>query len=373
MKILTIIDAFGTGGKERRLIELLKGLTERQINCEVIALSRDVTYPELFDLNIKIHYLERKFKKDPSIFGKIYNITRRSQPDLIQSWSSMTSIYMLPVAKLLNIPFVNAIIVDAPHYVKPFSQPWLRRRLTFPFSDAIIANSHAGIQSYKAPLNRSYVMHNGFDFKRIQHIAPAHDVRTQFSIKTQKVVGMVGKFQIRKDYTTYLKAAMQLVSQRSDVTFLAIGDGETLTDCQHLLSNIHKERIIFTGRQENVESLINIFDVGVLTTNHKVHGEGISNALMEYMALGKPVIATAGGGTAELVTESVGVIIPPDNVEALVQKLTYLLDNPELAYEMGQRGQQRIEEHFNLSRMTDEYMALYENLLKIPASKRANT
>ena len=361
MKILTAIDSFHTGGKERRLIELLKGLTKSNIDCELIVLSNVVTYPELYDLNIKIHFVERKFKKDPAIFKKLYRIIKQAQPDLIQSWSSMMSIYTLPVAKLLHIPFVNAIIVDAPKRVKPFSQSWLRTRLTFPFSDAVVANSHAGTRSYQAPPGKSFVIHNGFDFKRADKAVSPEKVKQELGITTDKVVGMVGKFQVRKDYPTYLKAAQQVVAERSDVTFLAVGDGELMEECQQLVSS---KNIVFTGRREDVESVVSTFDIGVLTTNHQVHGEGISNAMMEYMVMGKPVIATEGGGTAELVlNEEVGYIIPSGSVTELVQKLHTLLNDTALAQQLGEQGRQRIHDCFNLDRMTREYVQLYERLL----------
>ncbi len=276
----------------------------------------------------------------------------------------MTSVYVFAIARWLGIPFVNAIIADAPHRVKPFSQPWLRRKLTFPFSDAIISNSAAGITAYRAPSKRSHVMYNGFDFNRIKSITPPEILREQLGIHTPRVVGMVGKFQTRKDYQTYLKAALRVVTERTDVTFLAVGDGEMLAECQQMVQEHDHDRIIFTGRRQDVESVVNLFDIGVLTTNHRVHGEGISNALMEYMVLGKPVIATQGGGTAELVLDgSVGYVIPPANVEALVEKLHLLLDEPDLATRLGRAGSARIHEHFNLDRMTEEYIALYQQLL----------
>lgn len=364
MRILTITDSFHTGGKERRLIELLKGLTKNGVHCELIVLSKVVTYPELHDLKVRINYVERKFKQDPKILPTLYKIVQQAQPDIIQSWSSMTSVYVFAIAKWLGIPFVNAIIADAPHRVKPFSQPWLRRKLTFPFSDAIISNSAAGITAYHAPPKRSHVMYNGFDFNRIKNIAPPETLRQQLGIHTPKVVGMVGKFQARKDYRTYLQAALRVVAERSDVTFLAVGDGELLEANQRLVADHNQGRIIFTGRREDVESVVNLFDVGVLTTNHRVHGEGISNALMEYMVLGKPVVATQGGGTAELVLDGlVGYVIPPADVEALVKKLHLLLNEDDLAHRLGSAGRERIYEHFNLDRMTNEYIALYQQLL----------
>lgn len=363
-KILTLIDSFHAGGKERRLLELLKGLTARQVNCELIVLSKVVTYPELYNLDLKIHFVERKTRLDPTVLPQLYRIIKKAQPAIIQSWSSMTSVYVFAIAKWLGIPFVNAIIADAPHHVKPFSQPWLRRKLTFPFSDAIVSNSVAGVTAYNAPKKQSHVMYNGFDFNRIKDITSPETLRQQLGIHTPKVVGMVGKFQARKDYYTYLKAALRVVAERSDVTFLAVGDGEMLEASQRLIADDGQGRIIFTGRREDVESVVNLFDIGVLTTNHRVHGEGISNALMEYMVLGKPVVATQGGGTAELVLDGeVGYVIPPADVEALVEKLQMLLNDDQLAQQLGSAGKARIYEHFNLDRMAEEYIGLYQQLL----------
>ena len=363
-KVLTVIDAFHAGGKERRLLELLKGLTARQINCELIVLSKLVMYPQLYELGIDIHFVERRFRQDPTVFAKIYKLIKQAQPDIVQSWSSMTSVYVFPITKLLNIPFVNAIIADAPQYIKPFSQPWIRRKLTFPFSDAIIGNSQAGLNAYHAPKDRSYVMYNGFDFKRTTALLPSEEMRHTLAIQTPHVVGMVGKFEARKDYFTYLSSAMQVISERDDVTFVAVGDGAMLPECQQLVKEKSDNRILFTGHRKDVESIVNALDIGVLTTNHKVHGEGISNSLMEYMVLGKPVIATAGGGTAELVVDGeVGYIIPPSDVKALTQRILFLLDNAELANQLGEAGRKRIYESFNLDRMTNEYIELYQQLL----------
>jgi glycosyltransferase involved in cell wall biosynthesis len=125
-----------------------------------------------------------------------------------------------------------------------------------------------------------------------------------------------------------------------------------------------KDRIIFTGRQSKIESIINLFDIGVLTTNDMVHGEGISNAILEYMVLNKPVIATRGGGTSEIVDDQkTGFVITPFAVDELVEKIELLIDNETLRLEMGDAAKQRILEHFSLEKMTESYIQLYEKLI----------
>ena len=87
--------------------------------------------------------------------------------------------------------------------------------------------------------------------------------------------------------------------------------GENLKSFESMIPIEFKDKIIFTGKQKHVESIINIFDIGVLCS---CYGEGISNTIMEYMALGKPVIATDCGGNKEIVVHNVtGFLIEPKN------------------------------------------------------------
>jgi glycosyltransferase involved in cell wall biosynthesis len=363
MKILIVTDSFHTGGKERRLIELVKGLMIKGIECELVALSDVVQYDDLHRLNINIHFLKRAYKKDLSIFNKLKDIIVKAKPDIIQSWSTMASIYVAPLAKVYNIPFINAIIADAPNNKNLLDKIYLRKKLSFLFSDAIVGNSYAGLKSYNAPCKKSYAIHNGFDMKRIQSLTEENLIRQQFNISTPLVVGMVGKFEDRKDYYTYIEAAIRLVRQRGDVSFLAVGDGKNFDKAKAMVSDNH-DRIIFTGRQSGVESIINTFTLGVLTTNDKVHGEGSSNAILEYMVLGKTVVATKGGGTSEIVLNNeTGFIINPFDIDALVEKINLLLDHKALRERMGELSFKRIQENFSLEKMTNGYINIYQKLL----------
>ena len=69
------------------------------------------------------------------------------------------------------------------------------------------------------------VIHNGFDFRRIENLSSSMEVFKEFKIQTAKIVGMVGAFEARKDYDLFIEAAIEIVNQRDDVTFLAVGDG----------------------------------------------------------------------------------------------------------------------------------------------------
>jgi glycosyltransferase involved in cell wall biosynthesis len=361
MRILFITENLRSGGKERRLVELLKGLSKfKEIKCELAIMSKEIHYTGIYNLEVKIHYLIRKNKKDPRIFFKLYKLCKEFKPDIIHSWGSMPSVYAFPIAKVLKIKFINAMISDAPLKLKVFSKTWIRSKLTFPFSDIILSNSYAGLKSYNAPKNKNYCIHNGFDFERLKKIEDKENVKSKFGIETDKVVGMVASFSDKKDYTTYIKAANTLLQRRNDITFLAIGDGINLQKCKGMFKNGFQNRIKFLGKQSDVESLINIFDVGVLST----YTEGISNVVMEYMALGKPVIVSSGGGTPEIVEhDKTGFLISPKSVEELASKIEYLLENEKVAVEMGEKGRERIRQEFSLEKMTNSFVSSYKRLL----------
>jgi glycosyltransferase involved in cell wall biosynthesis len=176
---------------------------------------------------------------------------------------------------------------------------------------------------------------------------------------------MVANFTIFKDYKSYLAAAESILTRRNDVTFLAIGEGENLQKHKTLIKENFKNKIIFTHRQSNIESIINTFSIGVLSTNVNVCSEGISNSIMEYMALGKPVVATNCGGTPELVVDGkTGFLIPPRDPASLSRRILQLLDDPDLAMKMGNEGKKRLQKEFNLEKMTDAYVDLYHKIAK---------
>ncbi len=374
MKVLMLIDGLAKGGKERRLLELLKGLhNQNEVEAELVLFSKKIDYKEVFNLDVKIHYLERKPKKDPRIFYRLYQLCKEISPDIIHSWGSMPSVYATPVAKVLGIKFINAMITNAPAHMKPFGKRAIRSKLTFPFSDVIVSNSLAGLDSYQVPTIKRRCLYNGFDFNRINNLIDPKEIRQKFNITTPYVAGMVGAFEDRKDYFTYISGALNLLEKRKDITFLAIGGGKNLEKCKQLVPSQFAPNILFTGMQNHVESIINLFDVGILITNHDVHGEGISNAIMEYMALGKPVIASDSGGTKEIVIDGeTGWLIPPKAPDMLAEKIQWILDHQDQAIRMGQLGKQKVWADFNLENMVDKYLELYSSVLDLAPVQKAN-
>lgn len=360
MKILLYIDCLAAGGKERRFVELIKSLRfQEEIDFEILVMSHDIHYKEILNLNFKIHYLIRKTKKDPAIFFRLYKLCKTIRPDAIHCWESMTAVYSAPICKLLNIPLINGMIIDAPRK-SFFNSNFFRATLVFPFSKIIVSNSFAGIKAYGATNRRNIVIHNGFNFNRLTKVADKEKIRAQLEIKTKYVVGMVATFSKNKDYKTYFNAAQILLSQRQDITFLAIGNRTDSFFARSLIKTNNLKHFRLLGKKTEIESYISIMDVCVLST----FTEGISNSILEYMAMAKPVIATDGGGTNEIVVDNkTGFLVKVSDEKDTSDKIQFLLNDEDLRITMGKEGKLRIKEDFSMEKMMNEYILLYRNIL----------
>jgi len=314
MKVIFFIESLHSGGKERLLLELCKGLV------------------------------------------KFYKICKSYEPDIIHVWGNMVAIYSILAKVILKIPLVNNQIVNAPLKIK---KGLLSYKTTFLFSDIIVANSYAGLDAYNAPKDKSIVIYNGIDLNRLKNTTSPLKIRGKFGITSKFVVGMLATFSRTKDYTTYILAAKDILKKNKDVTFLCIGSGDDKNFKKIVDSQLYN-KIKFLGFQDDVESILNICDIGVLST----FTEGISMAIMEFMTLGKPVVATDGGGTKELIVDGeTGLLVRPRSKEELSAKIEFLLQNEKKAVSMGIKGKKRIQENFSLKKMVENYIRLYESTI----------
>ncbi|MEP6597560.1 MAG: glycosyltransferase, partial [Ginsengibacter sp.] len=271
MKILFFIDSLAAGGRERRLVELLKGLkSEPNIEFELVLMSNEIHYQQVFNLNIKCHFLIRTSKKDLAVFHKFYKICKYYKPHIVHCCDSMTAVVAVPSCKLLNIILVNGMVANTPVKRNVFNKHWLRAKLTFPFSSVIIGNSNAGLAAYSAPGKKSYCIYNGMDLNRFNNLKEPAFIRKEiFGDKSADIfiVGMVAGFDDRKDYNTLIEAASTLISRNDNIRFVLIGGGVDFNDIKSSVPVSLLNKIIFLGKRSDIESIVNTFDIGILLTN----------------------------------------------------------------------------------------------------------
>ena len=365
IKVLLLNDQLTRGGKERRIVELVKYCKQHyDIVFEIVVIHQYVGYPDVYDTGYNVHLLNWTENKKSDSLKKIWSIYKSFQPDIIHSWSSMTDVIGLLLKFATRKKFISSMIARAVPYRTLKDKEYRRSKIVFPFADVITANTNAGIVSYNAPRSKSVCIYNGFNFDRIKDLPDTNILKKQHNIENKFVVGMVAAFAERKDYETLITAAISLIKKfPGKIAFILIGYGVDQGIRMEQAGDYAQRDIIFTGLCHTVEEYISIFDVGVLCTNSDVHGEGISNSILEYMAIGKPVIATEGGGTNEIVVHNeTGFLIKPKQPQLLEEAIIHVMNNPGEAKAMGLKGRQRIREHFSIEAMCSSFNDIYTKL-----------
>jgi len=365
MRICFISEALQCGGKERQFVELIKGLITRKLiaaeNIMAITMRSEGFYDNVVErMGVKIETIERSYKKDFFLTFRLFKIIKKFNPDLIHSISVMTTTYVGLIKLLCKFKLIDGSIRSAPNKrFIPFKIRFLNY-LNFCLSSLMISNSKAGLITFGSPLKKSFVIYNGIDLERMSNLVSKDIMMKKFNIdKKDRIVGMVANFNRYKDYGTFVKAAEVLLQKRKNLIFLAVGRGPFLEKIKKSVDPIYKNKIRFLGIQSPIEPIINLFDLAVLTT----HGEGISNAILEYMALGKPVITTECAGTKEIIQNGItGLFVKPNSVHDLTDKIEYLLQNEELMFKMGQSAASHIKTKFGIDKMINSYYQAYKNL-----------
>ncbi|OQP57733.1 group 1 glycosyl transferase [Niastella vici] len=367
-RILFFIGSFKGGGKERRLIELLSYLSGKD-RYELLVVVTDpiVDYPAFYNLNLTCRIIKKKWQKnDLTVFYQFYKICRQFKPHLIHTWGRMQTFYALPAVIGQGIRLVNGQITSAPPHAARWSLKKLIDCINFNFSTVILSNSRAGIEAYRPPFAKMKIIYNGISFQRFEHLPPLERVRLKYGITTPFAVVMVATFSANKDYKLFFSIAEKITKQRNDITFIAVGDSckdpdacaryQELTRCNPLIK--------MTGRIYDVEAVVNCCTVGVLFSNTAVHGEGISNAIIEYMSLGLPVIANDAGGTKEIVQHNVnGYLVTRQSQTEISGMILSLIDNPEKCTAFGKAGRKIIEATFSIDRMGKAFEQTYDEIL----------
>ena len=362
LRILYLIDGLPAGGLERQVVELLKGLKSISIVSTVLcSLSKGgarekeaFTYADqIIDCNGAANAGHALLLKFPYLLIKILLQIGSLRPDIIHTYGCFSDWAGVFAKAIYGIPLANGSIRAA--------RPFLNRRdkiskLTFRYADAVVANSTAGLNSFKIK-EKGIVIHNGIDMSRFGQVSPV-------KIDGFPKLCMVGNFTDKKDQKSLILTIPELSRIYRDLKVILVGRGKNLIKCKELSNTLDcAEFVTIVDNCDNPEPYIAASDICLLLTNMKVHGEGISNSIMEYMALGKPVIASDCGGNDELVEEGITGFLCTDNSPMVIANhIKTLMNDGDMRKKMGNMARQTITKKFSIVKMIEAYVELYEEL-----------
>ncbi len=220
----------------------------------------------------------------------------------------------------------------------------LRRRLSKRFPSAKLLTIHNAIEPRKLAIRR-----------------PPRQMRTELGIPDDRfLIGSAGRMVPVKGYDRFIMMAKAIRDKSPKTGFILVGEGPQ----RKALMKIAAEQglgdtIVFTGFRDDVYDIINSLDIFVISSLH----EGIPMVLLEAMALGKPVVATAVGGIGEVIEDGIsGMLVPADDLSALAETCLRLIAESGVRQSLSQQSRLRIEREFSTNTLRRRMIELYENL-----------
>lgn len=185
-------------------------------------------------------------------------------------------------------------------------------------------------------------------------------------------IATTGRLVEKKGIEYAIRAVAQVLKQRPDLNleYIIIGDGELQTQFEQLIVSLNAEKSIKLLGSKSQSEIIDLLKsshifIAPSVTASDGNQDAPINVLKEAMAMGLPVISTLHGGIPELVEQGVsGFLVPERDEKAIADKLIYLIEHPESWAAMGEAGRSKVEQHYDLNRLNDRLVALYESLLE---------
>lgn len=362
--VLFLIDSFKNpyAGSERQLYLLVEALVARGIECHLVVLTvSDYLLSEDFPCAYTV--LGYTSLGRPGIWGAMYTLGRRFRAQGFMIAHTFFNDVSVVAPPMLGLSGFRTVISrrDMGFWYTP-GKLWLLRAMRGQVA-AWIANSRAVadktiVKEWAKP-ERTQVIYNGFPMEHGPAFEGAPDLDALGS-SGRVLVGLVANVRPIKRIQDLVRALARL---KHDVPALSVvligaGDQEPLRDLGRELGV--GDRLHCLGSRNDVPDCLNALDIGVLCSE----SEGFSNALVEYMLAGLPVVCTEAGGNPEAVEHGeTGLLYGVGDVETLATHLQRLAGDVEYRQKLGERGRRVAQERFSMETMVDAHIALYSEVL----------
>jgi L-malate glycosyltransferase len=370
--VLQLIGTLAQGGSERQAVQLTRLLHNDGRFCVRVACFAP-TGPlraEIDRLGIgpPVEFPLDSFFAVTTIrqWLRFASFLRRNRIHIIHTHDFYTNVFGMLGALIARTP-VRIASRRETAVVRTSGQTWVELR-ALRAAHAIVANAgavKAHVVGQGVPASKVTVIHNGLDITRVT-VGPNFSrvaALRRFGLPDGRaLIAIVANMRHEvKDYPTFLRAAQVVHRGFPDAAFVLAGEGDLLERLRSLAAELGiADHAWFTGRCDHIAELLAISDICVLSSR----AEGFSNAILEYMAAGKPVVATDVGGAREAIAEGeTGYLVLARDHDAMAERILRLLRNPDLAKRMGEAGARRVLADFSCQAQLNRTCDLYYRLL----------
>jgi glycosyltransferase involved in cell wall biosynthesis len=375
--LLHLINSFHQGGTERQAVQLVRLLQASGRYClHLASLNGDgVLRQEVESLgfrDIPQFRLTSFYNRNAlAQLRRFARLLRERGIDIVHTHDFYTNIFGMAGAVVARVP-----IRIASRRETEGLRGGIKKRLergAFRFAHAVVTNAEAVRQHLVGEgvaAEKVVTVYNGVNLERFRSRPESgrRELLSAYQLSSyadRRFVTIVANLRHAvKDHPTFLRAAQRVKAAVPEAAFILAGEGELLEPMRALASQLGLANdAFFIGRCCSVADLLAVSEVGVLSST----AEGFSNAILEYMAAARPVVATDVGGAREAVHDGVnGYIVPVGDDRTMAARIIALLRNPACARAMGQHGQGIIKEKFSCETQLRRTEELYDKLLGVP-------
>ncbi|HQV09750.1 MAG TPA: glycosyltransferase family 4 protein [Nitrospira sp.] len=362
--ILYLSTSSGPGGAERVISNLSASLDPARYRAILCLFRPGWIQTHTESRGVRTYVIPTQGMFDWRWMFRFKRLLKDEHVDLIHAHEFDANVQGTFVAALSGVPLVAT--VHGKNYFwekvrRRAAYRWVSRRTTMVAVSENLKQfivEQVGVESEQVK-----VVYNGVDVFSPCGTDEVDQCRKELELPTEhRVVGMVGNLYPVKGHQYLIASIPAVLAKCPKTTFIFAGRGQLeaeLKDQAHQLGIDGHVR--FLGLRQDIPRILAVLDVFVLPSL----SEGLSMAILEAMVAGKPVIATDVGGNPELVEDgSTGCLVPPEDSQALADRLVFLLTNSTCASQFGKNGQLRAQGRFSLQTMVQEYQTLYDQCIE---------
>ena len=364
-RVCLLIGQLGLGGTEKQVVLLAQGLRARGIETSVCLLFEGGPREEaLTAAGVPVVHLGfpsstttlSSLPGSVAAFARLVGYLRRERPDVLHAFLYHSYVTAAPAARLARVKVLVAGRRSLGDFKRGRRVLLALERVATSVTDLLVANAESvaedTIRNEKVRTDKITTVYNGLPDSAFEPATPAE------LVAESPVVLCVANLKIYKGHRFLLDAVALLRDRNLPCTLALVGDGPQRRALEEQAAQL-KIDVRFLGTRTDVESLLARAYVVVLPSLH----EGMSNAVMEAMAAGLPVVATEVGGTGELLRGR-GLLVPPSDAEALADGLGRVLGDPALAVRLGTAARAWSRDHLHVDAMIDKHVTIYQELLE---------
>jgi glycosyltransferase involved in cell wall biosynthesis len=361
VRVCFLIDELAAAGTETQLLALIRHLDRRRVE-PVLCLLRggNPASQALEPGGCPVHRLGVGALRAPSTLLKAWRFARflrTARIDVLQVYFPDSTYFGLPVARLAGVPHRLRTRNNLGHWLTPLHR--LLERLMSGFATGTLTNCRAArdalVETEGVAPDSVVVLDNGVDLDRFLVVPP-------LGHQAPRRIGAVANLRAVKGLDVLIEATARLLSAFPDLRLAVAGEGDERPRLEQLAAERGLgDRFRLHGSVADVPGFL----AGVEIAVQPSRSEGMSNALLEYMATGRGIAATGVGAAPELIAHGVhGLLVPPDEPDALAAALRRLLDEPGLAHALGAAARARARQQYSRETMVRRFEDFYEGLTR---------